>query len=148
MKIAVASIDGAIVAPNIAAARGILVFEVSGNEVALHRSSPLDGGWSIPKAALTRIENAGRSLVSVAAPAKPSTGALPPDLLREMLDCQIVIAGAFVEEERQALQRLGLLALPAFASQPAEAAVRFVVSGSPPLEGEACGPCPKRPIAG
>lgn len=143
MKIAVASTDGATVAASLADARGFLVFEVVGNAVgSLDRRQRGSGGWNRRSLPLIRIRESGGAPISPAAQAVG--GGVPDDLLREILDCEVVVAGEFDATEHGALRRLGILTLPALARETAEAAVRFVVSGAPPQEGEVCGHCPKR----
>ena len=145
MKIAVASTDGVTVAHSLAEARGFLVFEVAGNEVGSPARRKRGGNrWQRPGAPLVRIREDG----GTRAPAQGATclaeEGVPDDLPRETLDCEAVVAGTFETAEMAAFRRLGILALPTLPGEKAEAAVRFVVSGAPPKEGEVCEHCPKR----
>ncbi len=144
MKIAVASLDGATVAASLQNAAGVLIFEVSGNTVEYADRRRTSDGWD-RAASLIHIDAGGGTAKPAAGVAAVAGEGVPADLLREMLDCEVVVAGGFSATDQAALRRLGILSLPAFPGDAAEAAVRFVVSGSPPQEGEACGHCPKRP---
>jgi hypothetical protein len=147
MKIAVASPDGFTVAGSLPQARCVLVFPVEGDRIgdAVRRVRP---GYSMP-APMVPVSCLQDSL---AAPESseataPADEPLGEELLREMLDCQVVLAGKVSSQQQQQLQRFGILTLPALAGERAEVAVRFVVSGTPPEEGQACGICPNRMAA-
>lgn len=147
MKIAVASLDGATVAASLQNAAGVLIFEVMGNTVEFaDRRQRTSDGWN-RTTPLIHIGAGGGIWKPGAGSAVVVDDGVPDELLCEILDCEVVVAGGFSANEQAALRRLGLLSLPAFAGDPAEAAVRFVVSGSPPQEGESCGHCPKRSTA-
>lgn len=143
MKIAVASLDGATVAASLQNAAGVLIFEVIGNTVEYVDRRRTSDGWN-RAASLIHIDAGGGTSNPAAGAAAIADEGVPADLLREMLDCEVVVAGGFSATEQAALRRLGILSLPAFTGDAAEAAVRFVVSGSPPQEGVLCGHCPKR----
>ncbi len=145
MKIAVASTDGVTVAHSLAEARGFLVFEVAGDEVGSPvRRKRGRSGWQRPSVPLVRIREGGGTRVPAQGAACVAEEGVAEDLLREMLDCEAVVAGTFEAAERAELQRLSILTLPTLPGEKVEAAVRFVVSGAPPKEGEVCGHCPKR----
>lgn len=144
MKIAVASLDGDTVATSLQNAAGVLIFEVMGNTVEYaDRRQRTSDGWN-RAASLIHIDAGGGTSKPAAGTAAVAGEDVPADLLREMLDCEVVVAGGFSATEQAALRRLGILSLPASPGDTAEAAVRFVVSGSPPQEGAPCGHCPKR----
>lgn len=150
MKIAVASADGVTVAPSLEMASRLLVFPVDGDHIeAPERRAFSYGVASRPSPA----SNLSAPLAEPPSASSERTHAgvaeeLPEDLLRGVLDCSVVIAGAFTKTQHDRLQRLGLLPLPVLGGGPAETVVRFVVSGRPPEEGEACGVCPGRGARG
>ena len=143
MKIAVVSLDGDSVAASLQNAAGVLIFEVMGNTVEYVDRRRTSDGWN-RAASLIHIDAGGGTSRPAAGVAAVADEGVPDDLLREMLDCEVVVAGAFSVMEQAALRRLGILSLPAFPGDAAEAAVRYVVSGSPPQDGVPCGHCPKR----
>lgn len=150
MKIAVASADGLTVAPSLEMASCLLVFPVDGDRMeAPERRAFSQGVASRPSPASDLSASLAEPL---SAPSeRPHAGAsaeLPEDLLRGVLDCSVVIAGTFTKTQQDRLQRLGLLPLPVLGGGAAETIVRFVVSGRPPEEGEACGVCPGRGTRG
>ena len=142
MKIAVASTDGVTVASSLSSARGFLVFEVTGNEVGSANGRKRGRqGWARRTTPLIHIHESRESRLLTA---EGADAGVPEDLLQEMLDCEAVVAGKFGATEQEDLRRLGILILAALPGETAEATVRFIVSGSPPREGEVCGLCPKR----
>ncbi|MCC6265618.1 MAG: hypothetical protein IT169_18755 [Bryobacterales bacterium] len=143
MKIAVASTDGVTVASTLTDARGFLIFEALGNGVGSVGRRKRDGvRWIRGSLPLVHIQESGATISSAA---RSDGGAgVPDEMLRKMLDCEVVVAGNFHAAEQAGLRRLGILALPALPGEAAAAVVRFVVSGAPPQEGEVCGHCPKR----
>jgi hypothetical protein len=147
MKIAVASSDGFTVAASLPQARCVLVFPVKGDQIGAAERH-LQPGDSLP----AQIVPVACLHDSVVGPESSEAAAQQDDqigdeLLRELLDCQVVLAGRVSSRQQQQLQRFGILSLPALAGERAEVAVRFVVSGNPPQEGEACGTCPNRSAA-
>jgi hypothetical protein len=150
MKIAVASPDGFTVAGSLPQARCVLVFPVEGDRIG-EAEQRLRPGYSLPAqmvpvACLQDSMAAPQSAEAFAA-ATLEDEQLGDELLREMLDCQVVLAGRVSSQQQRQLQRFGILSLPALPGERAEVAVRFVVSGNPPEEGEACGTCPNRMAA-
>lgn len=149
MKIAVASADGVTVTSSLPQTRCVLVFPVEGDRVGQPERRLPDGSTLVGE--LVSLAGLGGAITAAASPEAAGTAApeedLSDDLLREMLDCQVVLVGRYSEVQHQRLRRLGLLPLAALAGERAEVAVRFVVSGNPPEEGEACGSCPNRVAA-
>ncbi len=147
MKIAVASIDGETVSATLADAEGVAVFEATDNEVEfLELRRRGSGEWRQAEVSPDSVK--GRTSVPPDAAIQPIGESVQEDLLREILDCAVVVAGKISPIEEAQLQRLGLLALPVFAGEQVELAVRFVVSGAPLGPGQGCGHCRKGVAAG
>jgi hypothetical protein len=147
MKIAVASSDGFTVAASLPQARCVLVFPVEGDQIGAAERR-LQPGDSLP-AQIVPVSCLHDTVVvrECSEAADPDEEPLGEALLRELLDCQVVLAGRVSSRQQRQLQRFGILSLPALDGERAEVAVRFVVSGNPPQEGEACGTCPNRSAA-
>jgi hypothetical protein len=141
MRIAVASIDGVSPSPALSGARYLLVFsvvdeEVSGPEV---RPLPVDAE---PDASSERVlPNLVAFPTPNPTPDSPDTG-LPDELKLAMLDCDMLLAGAFSERQQMECHQLGMLALPVPMLREASLTVRWVVSGVSSHEGHSCGECP------
>lgn len=144
MRIAVVSIDGTSVAPALSGARYLLVFPVTDEEVSSPAARPLTDE-ALPVAANSLMPKPSGDLVSFPAPAftpdSPGTG-IPEALKLALLDCDLLLAGAFSLQQLLECRHLGILALPVPTSQDAEHTVRLVVSGTGPHAGTDCGDCP------
>lgn len=153
MKIAVASLDGTTVAPSLAEARCLVIFQALGDVVDFFEIRPESVPLNAPATRLIGISPArnatcatpaGSAALSTGLGATVAKDQVSDELVRALLDCDVVLAGTFSDAQELKLRRLGLLVLPAFPKETAEKAVRFAVSGTPPHEGDACGPCPSR----
>lgn len=153
MKIAVASLDGTTVAPSLAEARCLVIFQALGDVVDFFEIRPEGVPLNAPATRLigisparnaTSAAQAGSAALSAGLGAIGAKDQVSDELVRALLDCDVVLAGTFSDPQEHKLRRLGLLVLPAFPKERAEKAVRFVVSGTPPNEADSCGPCPSR----